>query len=68
MKRQNSKKELKIKKKVQVPEDFAVRQISPVDPKATVCGDCGLAWDDSIITGWTPVPSGRCPFEYFHKD
>jgi hypothetical protein len=32
------------------------------------CGSCGLTWDDGLITGWTPVPSGRCPFEYFHRD
>jgi hypothetical protein len=30
-------------------------------------GSCGLSWDDSIITGITPAPSARCPFEYFHK-
>ena len=30
-------------------------------------GNCGLSWDDSIITGMTPTPSARCPFEYFHK-
>ena len=29
-------------------------------------GNCGLSWDDSIITGMTPTPSARCPFEYFH--
>ena len=29
-------------------------------------GNCGLSWDDSIITSWTPTPSARCPFEYFH--
>ena len=27
------------------------------------CGDCGRSWDDSIVTGMTPTPSGRCPFE-----
>lgn len=32
------------------------------------CGTCGLSWDDGICTGWTPAPSGRCPFEPFHKD
>lgn len=31
------------------------------------CGSCGLSWDDSFSTSWTPAPSGRCPFEYFHK-
>ena len=30
-------------------------------------GNCGLSWDDSIITGMTPAPSARCPFEYFHE-
>jgi hypothetical protein len=25
-----------------------------------------LSWDDDIATTWTPVPGGRCPFEYFH--
>lgn len=30
-------------------------------------GSCGLSWDDSIITGMTPTPSARCPFEYFHE-
>lgn len=32
------------------------------------CGHCGLSWDDSIPTEWTPTPSARCPFEYFHID
>jgi hypothetical protein len=32
------------------------------------CGACGLTWDDGISTGITPVPGGRCPFEYFHDD
>jgi len=32
------------------------------------CLTCGLSWDDSISTGWTPVPAARCPFEYFHKE
>ncbi len=30
-------------------------------------GNCGLSWDDSIITGMTPTPSARCPFEAFHS-
>lgn len=34
----------------------------------TTCGTCGLSWDDSIVTGMTPVPSGRCPFEHFHRE
>lgn len=31
-----------------------------------VCGHCGRGWNDAKPTGWTPVPSGRCPFEYDH--
>jgi hypothetical protein len=31
------------------------------------CGECGRSWDDGIPTGYTPAPSGRCPFESFHK-
>lgn len=30
------------------------------------CGTCLRTWDDSVITGVTPVPAGRCPFEYEH--
>lgn len=31
------------------------------------CEECGLSWDDAIITSMTPAPSARCPFEEFHK-
>jgi hypothetical protein len=51
-----------------VPKDFPVQPLKPGEPakdKAT-CGTCGRSWDDGKITGWTPAPSGRCPFEYFH--
>lgn len=30
------------------------------------CGTCGRSWNDAAISGVTPVPSGRCPFEYDH--
>jgi hypothetical protein len=30
------------------------------------CGTCGRSWDDAIPTSWTPAPSARCPFEYWH--
>ena len=47
-------------------------ELSPNDPRATVCGNCGRGWDDSISTSgpgyFTPVPSGRCPFEYDHNE
>lgn len=32
------------------------------------CGTCGRSWEDSHVTGVTPVPSGRCPFEYDHEE
>lgn len=35
-------------------------------PDYTTCGTCGRTWDDAIITGMTPAPSARCPFEDFH--
>ena len=44
-----------------------VVRLDPSDPKATVCGTCGRAWDDSISTSVTPTPAGRCPFEYEHE-
>lgn len=37
------------------------------NPDEVTCGSCGLSWDDSVSTSWTPAPAGRCPFEYFHK-
>ena len=38
------------------------------DPRATVCGECGAAWDDTVSTSVTPTPAGRCPFEADHDD
>lgn len=35
-------------------------------PEPTTCGTCGRTWDDGRISELTPVPSGRCPFEYAH--
>lgn len=32
------------------------------------CGSCGRSWDDAVITGVTPAPSARCPFEYYHEE
>lgn len=37
----------------------------PISVIAT-CGHCGQSWDDALGTSLTPVPSGRCPFEYEH--
>lgn len=32
----------------------------------TTCGTCGRTWNDALITGRTPAPSSRCPFEDVH--
>lgn len=47
---------------------MTVVELLPDDPRATVCGTCGRAWDDTISTPVTPVPSARCPFEYEHEE
>ena len=52
-----------------IPSNFEVQPLKPGEvakDKAT-CGTCGLSWDDGKITGMTPAPSGRCPFEAFHE-
>jgi hypothetical protein len=36
--------------------------------RPTTCGTCHRTWNDAIISGATPVPSARCPFEYEHKE
>lgn len=51
-----------------IPPDFPVQPLKKgqkAEDEMT-CGHCGLSWDDAIETDWTPVPSARCPFEYFH--
>lgn len=45
-----------------------VVELDPADVRATVCGTCGRAWDDSVSTAVTPTPAGRCPFEYDHPE
>lgn len=42
------------------------RTLVPDEDVAT-CGTCHRSWDDGQSTGWTPVPSARCPFEYEHE-
>lgn len=37
-------------------------------PSYMTCGTCGRTWDDALVSGMTPVPSGRCPFEYDHEE
>ena len=32
------------------------------------CGTCGKSWNDALITGSTPAPSGRCPYESSHDE
>lgn len=57
---------------MRVPKDFPVRPIRRGSKAASgagvaECGTCHRLWDDTIATTWTPTPSARCPFEYFHK-
>jgi hypothetical protein len=51
-----------------IPADFPVRPVrkpaKAIDP--VTCGHCRLTWDDAKPTAYTPAPSARCPFEYFH--
>lgn len=35
--------------------------------KVTTCYSCGRSWDDAFVSGVTPAPSARCPFEYQHR-
>lgn len=57
-----------MKTHIKIPKSFPVQPFKPGQPaedRAT-CGHCGLSWDDGKVTGWTPAPGGRCPFEYYH--
>jgi len=58
-----------MKNVVRIPKNFQVQPLRDDEPAKAryTCGHCGLSWDDAIITGITPTPSGRCPFEYFHR-
>lgn len=66
-----TKNQLDIVRKIEnnIPIDFPVQPLSPDDDcdGRTSCGHCNLSWDDDKSTSYTPVPSGRCPFEYFHE-
>jgi hypothetical protein len=45
-----------------VPKDiFGKRMVVPA-----TCGHCHRSWNDAAISELTPVPAGRCPFEYAH--
>lgn len=52
-----------------IPTDYPVRPLgSDVPAEDPVqCNTCGLSWDDALVTGLTPAPSARCPFEPFHE-
>jgi len=52
------------------PSDFPVRVLRAGDEAEdrTTCNTCGRSWDDAVVTGYTPAPSARCPFETYHKD
>lgn len=32
------------------------------------CGECGKSWNDALVSGSTPAPSGRCPYEGIHEE
>lgn len=58
---------------MRVPKDFPVKPIRAnahqqrsAASDLVTCGTCNRSWDDAIVTTWTPAPSARCPFEYFH--
>ena len=42
-------------------------EMGEVVERIATCGHCGNSWNDAIISGVTPAPSGRCPFEYDHE-
>lgn len=51
-----------------IPKDHPVRPLRANQSAhgRLTCGTCGLSWDDTVSTSYTPAPSGRCPFEHFH--
>lgn len=46
----------------QLDENGAVKE------DIATCGNCGLSWNDALISSMTPTPSGRCPYEYIHPE
>jgi hypothetical protein len=52
-----------------IPRSWPVQPLRPgqVARDPVTCGTCGLSWDDAKVTSMTPTPSGRCPFEGFHR-
>jgi transcription elongation factor Elf1 len=51
-----------------IPKDHPVQPTNSNGLGVATCGNCGLSWDDSKSTSMTPAPSGRCPFEAYHKE
>lgn len=54
---------------IRIPKNFEVQPLKKGEPAVdpVTCGTCGLSWDDGKATSWTPAPSARCPFEYYHS-
>ena len=52
-----------------ITDDRGVRYVGKGRPAPksfkdpATCGSCGRTWDDGHVTGVTPTPSARCPFE-----
>lgn len=59
---------LRLAGKPTIPKGFPVKPLrlgdSATDPMT--CDTCYRSWDDAVSTSYTPVPAGRCPFEYYH--
>lgn len=52
-----------------IPDSFPVKVLDADDDAKDIatCDHCGLSWDDATPTSLTPAPSGRCPFEAYHR-
>lgn len=55
---------------MRVPKNWPVQpvKLAPNNRDYATCGTCGRIWNDALSTSMTPAPSGRCPFEPFHKE
>jgi hypothetical protein len=51
---------------VRVYDSFRYLRAHP-DADLATCGTCRRTWDDAVVTGCTPAPSARFPFEDDHK-
>ena len=51
-----------------IPRTWPVQPLKSGDivKDKVTCGTCNRSWDDAKVTSITPVPSARCPFEYWH--